>query len=154
MSNKCPAAIGRERSPQKDVKKMSHPYCVLEKCQKNVPRHCGRQDSRRRETRGRILTVSVTNNLVALTPKSLTPCHLPGVSLLCSGEARTNASRRPSVRLPISCIYISRIWCADIETKKVMYEGSIQFGNGWRSASMRLACGQYTAACMGAIYIY
>ena len=136
MSKKCPTHI-----------------VYLKKCQNNVPRHCGRQGSRRKETKGRSLTVCVTSNLIALTPKSLTPCHLPGVSLLCLGEAWTNASRRSSVQLPISFIHISRIWCVDIETKKVMYERSIQFGNGGHSASMRLVCGQYTAACMRAIYI-
>ena len=31
MSKKCPTVIGRERSPLKNVQKMSHPYSVLQK---------------------------------------------------------------------------------------------------------------------------
>ena len=62
MSKKCPTTISPERSPLKNVKKMSRPYGVLKKCQKNVPRHCERHGSRRNETRGRILAVCVAKN--------------------------------------------------------------------------------------------
>ena len=37
MSKKCPTVIGRERSPLKNVQKMSHPYSVLEKMSKKCP---------------------------------------------------------------------------------------------------------------------
>ena len=141
MSKKCPTAISRERSPQKNVKKMSHPYGVLKKCQTNVPRHGERQAARRRETRGRILTVSVTKNWCSFDTEKFSPMQP------CEREPPVPWARPELAKVvgPVfgcgSLLYAFLVLGVLIyTTKKVMYiyMGSIQFGNDWYSAGIRL----------------
>lgn len=147
LSEKCqknvPLQLAGKGLRRKMSKKCPTHMVFSKKCQKNVPRHGERQAARRRETRGRILTVSVTKNWCSFDTEKFSP--MPP----CGREPPVPWARPELAKVvgPVfgcgSLLYAFLVLGVLIyTTKKVMYiyiyMGSIQFGNDWYSASIRL----------------
>ena len=141
MSKKCPTAISRERSPQKNVKKHVPPIWCSQKNvkQMSLATVSARQPKEEKREVASWQSLSPRTGAV-LTPKSLAPCHLAGVSLLCRGRGPN--SRKSSAQCSAAdhfYMHFSYLVCWYIQQKSLYrYMGSIQFGNDWYSASMRL----------------
>ena len=73
MSKNVPLQLAGKCLRRKMSKKCPTHIVFSKQCQKNVPRHGERQAARRRETRGRILTVSVTKNWCSFDTEKFSP---------------------------------------------------------------------------------
>jgi len=121
MSKKCPTAISRERSPQKKCRQNVPPiWCS----QKNVKKMSlatvsARQPEEEKREVASWQSLSPRTGAV-LTPKSLAPCHLAGVSLLCRGRGPN--SRKSSAQCSAADhfnMHFSYLVCWYIQQKRL-----------------------------------